>query len=86
NSIAVFAVDHAKGTLTLVEFVPTGGRTPRNFAIDPSGQWLVAANQDSNNIVTFRINTKSGRLTPAGQSIEVNSPTMVDVVPLGSGK
>ncbi len=86
NSIAVFAVDHAKGTLTLVEFVPTGGRTPRNFAIDPSGQWLVAANQDSNNIVTFRINTKSGRLTPAGQSIEVNSPTMVDFVPLGSGK
>lgn len=86
NSIAVFAVDHAKGTLTLVEFVPTGGKTPRNFAIDPSGQWLIAANQDSNNIVTFRVNSKSGRLAPAGQSIEVNSPTMVDFVPLGNGK
>ena len=48
NSIAVFSVDQAKGTLTLVEFVPTGGKTPRNFAIDPSGRWLVAANQDSN--------------------------------------
>ncbi|MGC1998472.1 MAG: lactonase family protein [Candidatus Acidiferrales bacterium] len=82
NSIAVFAVDPKKGTLTAIEYVPTGGKTPRNFAIDPSGQWLLAANQDSNNIVTFRINAKSGRLTPAGKSIEVNSPTIVDFVPL----
>jgi 6-phosphogluconolactonase len=86
NSIAVFAVDPKKGTLTLVEYVPTGGKTPRNFAIDPSGQWLVAANQDSNSIVTFRINAKSGRLTPAGKSIEVNSPTIVDFVPLTGEK
>ena len=82
NSIAVFAVDPKKGTLTAIEYVPTGGKTPRNFAIDPSGQWLLAANQDSNNIVAFRINAKSGRLTPAGKSIEVNSPTIVDFVPL----
>ncbi|MGA7189951.1 MAG: lactonase family protein [Candidatus Acidiferrales bacterium] len=82
KSIAVFAVDPKKGTLTAIEYVPTGGKTPRNFAIDPSGQWLLAANQDSNNIVTFRINAKSGRLTPAGKSIEVNSPTIVDFVPL----
>lgn len=82
NSIAVFAVDPKKGTLTAIEYVPTGGKTPRNFAIDPSGQWLLAANQDSNNIVSFRIDAKSGRLTPAGKSIEVNSPTIVDFVPL----
>lgn len=81
NSIAVFAVDSKRGTLTLVEFVPTRGKTPRNFAIDPSGEWLLAANQDSNNIVTFRINPKSGRLTPTGRLIEVNSPTIVDFVP-----
>ena len=86
NSIAVFRVDQAKGTLTLVEFVPTGGKTPRNFAIDPSGRWLVAANQDSNNIVTFRIYPKTGRLTPAGKAVEVNSPTIVDFVPLDGGK
>lgn len=82
NSIAVFAVDPKKGTLTAIEYVPTGGKTPRNFAIDPSGQWLLAANQDSNNIVSFRIDAKSGRPTPAGKSIEVNSPTIVDFVPL----
>jgi 6-phosphogluconolactonase len=77
------------GTLTLIERVPTGGKTPRSFAIDPSGEWLLAANQDSNSVVTFRINRGSGRLTPTGQSIEVNSPAMVDFVeflPLGGGK
>jgi 6-phosphogluconolactonase len=86
NSIAVFAVDRAKGTLTLVEYVATGGKTPRNFAIDPSGKWLLAANQDSNNIVTFRINVKSGRLTRTGHTVEVNSPTILDFVPLGNEK
>jgi 6-phosphogluconolactonase len=86
NSIAVFRVDQAKGTLSLVEFVPTGGKTPRNFAIDPSGEWLLAANQDSNSIVTFRINSKTGRLTPAGKAVEVNSPTIVDFVPLDGDK
>ncbi len=86
NSIAVFRVDQAKGTLTLVEFVPTGGKTPRNFAIDPSGKWLLAANQESNDIVTFRINPKTGRLTREVKAIEVNSPTIVDFVPLDGDK
>jgi 6-phosphogluconolactonase len=86
NSLAVFAVDPKNGTLTLIEFVPTGGQTPRNFAIDPSGKWLLAANQDSNNVVTFRINTESGRLTPVGKSVEVKSPTMVDFAPQETGQ
>jgi 6-phosphogluconolactonase len=86
NSLAVFAVDLKNGALTLIEFVPTGGATPRNFAIDPTGKWLLAANQDSNNVVTFRINTESGRLTPVGKSVEVKSPTMLEFVAEGSGK
>ena len=30
-------------------------RTPRPFAIDPSGRWLIAANQDSGTVVVFRL-------------------------------
>jgi 6-phosphogluconolactonase len=86
NSIAVFAVDPSKGMLTLIERVATGGKTPRNFAIDPSGEWLLAANQDSNTVVTFRINRETGRLTPTGESSEVGSPTMVDFVPVRDRK
>src|SRR5204862_2197807 len=51
DSIAIFAIDASKGTLTAGDIVPTQGKTPRNFAIDPSGAFLFAANQDSDNIV-----------------------------------
>jgi 6-phosphogluconolactonase len=85
DSIAVFAADPSRGLLSPIERVPTGGKTPRHFVIDPSGEWLLAANQDSNTVVTFRINRESGRLTPTGESIEVNSPAMLDFVPLKGG-
>jgi 6-phosphogluconolactonase (cycloisomerase 2 family) len=46
DSIAHYAVDPSKGTLTLVGHTPSGGRTPRNITIDPTNQYLIAANQD----------------------------------------
>lgn len=77
NSIAVFAIDASKGTLTPVEYAPTQGKTPRSFEIDPTGTLLFAANQQSNNIVVFRIDQKTGRLTPTGQVLDVASPVCV---------
>jgi 6-phosphogluconolactonase len=74
DSIAVFAIDHAKGTLTFVARVPTGGKEPRHFALDPSGNYLFAENQLSNNIVVFKIDLATGGLNPTGQVIEVPSP------------
>jgi 6-phosphogluconolactonase len=74
DSIAVFAIDPLTGKLTVVEHVPTGGKTPRNFAIDPSGGFLLAANQNSDNIVSFRIDPKRGTLQPTGHSIEIPTP------------
>jgi 6-phosphogluconolactonase len=75
DSIAVFAIDSATGTLTHTENDPTHGKTPRNFAIDPTGYWLLAANQDSDNIVVFRIDQKTAHLTPTGDVSQVPSPT-----------
>jgi 6-phosphogluconolactonase len=80
NSIAVFAIDGAKGTLTLVELVPTQGKTPRSFAIDPTGTMLLAENQESNDIVVFRIDPQTGRLTPTGKVLEVGAPVCVKFV------
>ena len=82
DSIAVFAIDGGKGTLTLVEHVPTGGKTPRSFAIDPAGSCLVVANQDSDNVVVFRIDARTGRLTPTGKVSDVPSPVCVTFVAL----
>ena len=58
------------------------GRTPGNFAIDPSGSWLVAANQSSDSLVLFRIDPQTGRLTSTGQSFEVGTPSCVRFLPL----
>jgi 6-phosphogluconolactonase len=80
GTIAVFAVDPDKGTLTPVETDSTAGKTPRNFVVDPTGSWLLAANQDSNNIVVFRIDHKTGHLTPTGESVQLSSPVCVRFV------
>src|SRR5271165_5887275 len=73
DTIAVFAVEPGKGTLRLLEDVPTGGKEPRHFAIDPAGTYLLAENQHSDTIVTFRIDA-AGRLTPTGDVAQVPSP------------
>jgi 6-phosphogluconolactonase len=77
DSIMVFAIDPAKGTLTPVEYTLTQGKTPRSFEIDPTGTLLFAANQESNNIVVFRIDQNTGRLPPAGQVLDVAAPVCV---------
>jgi 6-phosphogluconolactonase len=74
NSIAVFAIDADKGTLTLVDYKPSQGKTPSSFAIDPTGTLLFVGNENSNNIVIFRIDQKTGRLTPTGQVLDANAP------------
>ena len=67
NSIAVFAIG-PEGRLTPVEHTSTQGKSPRNFALDPSGRWLLAANQDTNNIVVS--GTAPPARSAAGQSAE----------------
>jgi 6-phosphogluconolactonase len=73
DSIAVFAIG-GDGKLTPVEHVLTQGKTPRNFQIDPTGAYLFAANQDSDSVVQFRIDPKSGKLTPTGKKLELPVP------------
>ena len=81
DSIAVFRVDTATGSLTLVEHVSVQGKWPRNFNLDPSGAWLLVANQNSNNVVVFGIDQDSGRLKPTGRQFQVHSPTCIKFVP-----
>ena len=77
DSIAIFAVDSTTGKLSVVGHESTQGKTPRNFALDPTGSFLYAANQNSDSIVAFRIDKKTGKLTATGQKIEVPSPVCI---------
>ena len=50
------------------------GQFPRDFVISKDGQWLVVANQHSNNIVSFHRNTETGEITPTGYQCLVDAP------------
>jgi 6-phosphogluconolactonase len=81
DSIALFTIDPAKGTLTPSGDFPTQGKTPRNFALDPTGNFLLAANQESNDIAVFRIDRSTGTLTATGQIAQVPAPVDIVFVP-----
>ncbi len=83
DTIAVFRINGRKGTLTPVQYEPTGGKNPRNFEIDPTGSYLFAANQDSASVVIFRINQKTGRLSPTGRRLDLDSPVCVKFLAVG---
>ncbi|MEJ7658921.1 MAG: lactonase family protein [Hymenobacter sp.] len=81
NSLAVFSIAPADGRLALVQHVSTQGKTPRNFALDPSGRLLLVANQNSDNIFTYRVDKQSGKLTPTEKSVSLPTPMFVEIVP-----
>lgn len=73
NTINTFAINK-KGTLDLVNQIDTKGKGPRNFAIDPSGNFLLIGHQYTNNVVIFKINKLTGKLSDTGKRIELCSP------------
>lgn len=79
NEIVIFAVNK-NGKLNFVGRQPTQGKVPRNFAIDPSGNFLLVANQNSNEIVMFKRDKKTGLLTPTGGKIQVSKPVCLKFV------
>ncbi len=74
DSIAMYAVDEQTGKLTALGFQSTHGKIPRDFNIDPTDQWLLAANQATDTVVTFKINQTTGVLEETGIVAEVATP------------
>jgi 6-phosphogluconolactonase len=74
NSIAVFSVAASTGALALEQVVSTEGDWPRNFSLDPTGRWLLVANQRSGSVVVFARDEENGRLMPTSQKIALPSP------------
>ena len=74
NSIAIFSIQPKTGKLVYVAEQSTLGKTPRNFSIDPTGKFLLAANQSSDEIVIFKIDENTGLLSDTGKRINVKRP------------
>ncbi len=77
NSIAIFSIDPQSRELKAVGHQGTGVKTPRNFAIEPTGHYMLVANQSGGNVIVFRINPSTGELTPTESSVQVASPVCV---------
>jgi 6-phosphogluconolactonase len=75
NSIARFSFE--EGTLTALGHTDSLGKTPRDFAIDPTGTFLIVGNQDTSTVVTFRINLETGDLEPTGHVADVPNPVCI---------
>jgi len=79
NTIFIYAIDGKKGTLTEVGRQSTLGKHPRNFAIDPTGKFLLVANQNSGNIVVLKRNQANGLLTETGIEVNVPNPSSLQI-------
>lgn len=75
NTIAIFSIDGVSGRLNLVGHQDSYGKLPRNFTIDPTGHFVIVANQGTNNLVVFKRDLKSGLLTYTGEEVNVPRPS-----------
>ncbi len=74
NNIAIFSIDANSGKLTALGYESTLGQGPRNFSIDPTGNFLLVANQLTNNVEIFHRNAHTGLLKHTGNSLQIPNP------------
>ena len=79
DSITIFKINQSTGNLNIVGHEPTYGEHPRNFALSPSGNYLIVANQFSNNVVFFKRDATTGLLTRMPYEINVHAPSSVQL-------
>ena len=82
DSIAVFS-DRPAGRASSRRSgtCPPAASTPRGFNVDASGTWLLAANEQTDSVFSFRVDGADGMPVPTGSSIEVPRPTCVTFAP-----
>jgi 6-phosphogluconolactonase len=73
NDISVFKI-MKNGNLAFVQRTSTLGKGPRNFTIDPTGNFLLVGHQYTNDIVIFKRDKKTGSINATGKRIALCSP------------
>jgi 6-phosphogluconolactonase len=83
DAIDVFSV-RADGRLAPAGRETGGGAisVPRDFTVDPTGRFLIVANQKANDVLVFAIDPRTGALTRTGTRIEAKAPSFVGVLRL----
>ena len=74
NNIAMFSISQSTGELTLIGHQASLGKTPRDFVIDPTGKFLLVANQTTSDVITFKIDASNGKLIDTGIVTKIPNP------------
>ncbi len=78
NFLYSFKADAKTGKLTPMKRSNCGGKTPRNFTLDPTERWMLVANQDSNAITVFARDPATGLLADeVNSSVDVEAPMRI---------
>jgi 6-phosphogluconolactonase (cycloisomerase 2 family) len=75
NQLVVFSIDPASGQLKELQKRSVEGDHPREFALDPSGKFVLIANQKSNQIVVVERDAKTGLLGKTVQKLPIDAPS-----------
>jgi 6-phosphogluconolactonase len=79
NEIFVYAIEQETGKLTPVDHYPTGN-APRNFVIDPTGNYVLVGS--SNRIIIFKVNKATGKLTQINTVINIEQAVCLKMIPV----
>ena len=79
NRIMVYAIEE-NGSLREIQHRPSEGREPREFAIDPSGRFMLIANQKSDALVLLQRDPESGLLGETLQTLPIGRPSDVKFI------
>jgi 6-phosphogluconolactonase len=74
DCLVSFKVDSNTGNLTFLARTTSGGKVPRDLTLDPTERFLLAANQESDNIAVFARDAKTGLLAEKGRSYPLSRP------------
>ncbi|NVN84205.1 MULTISPECIES: lactonase family protein [unclassified Vibrio] len=77
SRISSFKIEPTTKMPIFIDSYSTEGNFPRDFHITDCGQWLIAANQHSNNITSLKRNIEDGSLVYTGYSLELDAPVCV---------
>jgi 6-phosphogluconolactonase len=72
GAVLTFAISPSDGSIAHV-----GTQQSRGFNVEPSGRFLFAGNQGTGNVVTFTVDSETGKLMPTGAKAEVPRPVCV---------
>ncbi|MNF28282.1 6-phosphogluconolactonase [compost metagenome] len=78
NNIAIFSIEN-DGILKTVGCQSTYGRTPRIFAVDSQGKFIIVANQSTGNVVVFKRDSVTGLLKKCSTNTKVKNASCVQI-------